>query len=58
MNRAKVLDILDYIALSGKAGSVKSPIHRLPPAHANDVSTLVGRHYLEKDPRRRGIRFP
>jgi len=52
----KVLDILDYIALSGRAGIREISDHTgfPPPTAHRIVSTLVGRHYLEQDPATKG----
>ncbi|MCE5281290.1 MAG: IclR family transcriptional regulator [Deltaproteobacteria bacterium] len=52
----KVLDIVDYIALSGKAGIREISDHTgfPPPTAHRIVSTLVGRHYLEQDPATKG----
>jgi len=52
----KVLDIIDFIALSGRAGirEISEKTGFPPPTAHRLVSTLVGRHYLEKDPATKG----
>jgi DNA-binding IclR family transcriptional regulator len=52
----KVLDIIDFIALSGKAGISEISDHTgfPPPTAHRIVSTLAGRHYLQQDPATKG----
>lgn len=52
----KVIDIIEFVAASGRAGIKEISDHTgfPPPTAHRIVATLVGRHYLEQDPATKG----